>query len=657
MNVGFKMCFVLLLTFCGTGAANAQLRGQAALDSMLPTLQKMNDDTDKVNLLYKISIAYRNLNLDEAVKYADRMNALAAKLDWKQGMAKANMLNGVLSRRKGDYSLAAENFSKALAIYEDLGDKTDIAGAYRNIANLAADEGNKPKALDYYFRGLKIYEELGDKLNIARQSVNIGLLYSDEGNRVKALEYYFKALKKFDEAGQKDGIGLVLGNIGLTYSQQDDDLKAIEYYSKAIQADEETGDRADLAVVIANLGHSYVKLHNYSKGIENIGKAIKIDEEIGEKGFLSNNLQYMGAAYLSLATDTSGSKIMTGIAGNREQWLKTAVSYLQRGVAVGKEAEYNDAMQNCYGSLTDACRLMGDYKNALLYSDSFYVLRDSSYSNDSKVKMANLATRREEELKEKQIAINKLVIEKKRNERIFFGVGLCLLLLIVSGLFLSRKAIKKEKDISEGLLLNILPAEVAEELKQKGSAEAKLIDEVTVLFTDFKGFTQLSEKLSPQDLIAEINNCFSAFDHIMGRHGIEKIKTIGDSYMAAGGLPTPNSTHATDVVTAALEIQQYMHEHKATKEAAGQLFFEIRIGIHTGPVVAGIVGVKKFQYDIWGDTVNTASRMESSGEPGKVNISQTTYDIVKDKFKCDYRGEVTAKNKGMMKMYFVSRDH
>jgi class 3 adenylate cyclase/ligand-binding sensor domain-containing protein len=215
--------------------------------------------------------------------------------------------------------------------------------------------------------------------------------------------------------------------------------------------------------------------------------------------------------------------------------------------------------------------------------------------------------------------------------------------------------LRAEKKKSDDLLLNILPEEVAEELKAKGNADAQLIDQVTVLFTDFKGFTQLSEKLSPKELVAEINECFSAFDLIMEKYGIEKIKTIGDAYMAAGGLPTPNQTHAIDVVKAALDIQKFMKKHKEDREARGDLFFEIRIGINTGPVVAGIVGVKKFQYDIWGDTVNTASRMESSGEIGKVNISGTTYELVKDRTECFYRGKISAKGKGDIDMYFVER--
>ncbi|MEM8527708.1 MAG: adenylate/guanylate cyclase domain-containing protein [Bacteroidota bacterium] len=220
-----------------------------------------------------------------------------------------------------------------------------------------------------------------------------------------------------------------------------------------------------------------------------------------------------------------------------------------------------------------------------------------------------------------------------------------------------KEVIEKEKDRSEALLLNILPAEVAEELKSNGSSPAKDFEQVTVLFTDFKHFTQISEQLSAKELVEELNTCFKAFDEIITKYGVEKIKTIGDAYMAAGGLHLPRRSEPKDVVLAALEMQQFMKEQQQVRAAENQAFFEMRCGIHTGPVVAGIVGVKKFQYDIWGDTVNMAARMESSGTVGEVNLSQTTYELVKANKDLNFtaRGKVKAKNKGEVEMYFVKQ--
>jgi class 3 adenylate cyclase len=216
-----------------------------------------------------------------------------------------------------------------------------------------------------------------------------------------------------------------------------------------------------------------------------------------------------------------------------------------------------------------------------------------------------------------------------------------------------RNEAVKQRQRSDELLLNILPKEIADEIKSTGAARARHFRNVTVLFTDIRNFTQLSEKLSPEAIVREINEFFSAFDQILEAHGVEKVKTIGDAYMAAGGLPIPNDTHARDVVLAALAIAGYVEEQKKKRVAAGKLFFELRIGIHSGSVVAGVVGLKKFAYDVWGDTVNIASRMESCGEVGKVNISTSTYELIRDEFNCTYRGKFQAKNKGMIDMYFV----
>ena len=210
-----------------------------------------------------------------------------------------------------------------------------------------------------------------------------------------------------------------------------------------------------------------------------------------------------------------------------------------------------------------------------------------------------------------------------------------------------------EKKKSDDLLFNILPAETAEELKRDGSTTPQKFDSVTVLFTDFVGFTSTSATMSPEEIVSTVDTYFRAFDEIISRYKIEKIKTIGDAYMCVGGLPIPNSSHAGDAVMAALDILNWVNRYNEMRSAEGKPEFLIRIGLHSGPVVAGVVGSKKFAYDIWGDTVNTASRMETGSEGGKINISGETYKLIAQKFNCSYRGKMPAKNKGEIDMYFV----
>ena len=214
---------------------------------------------------------------------------------------------------------------------------------------------------------------------------------------------------------------------------------------------------------------------------------------------------------------------------------------------------------------------------------------------------------------------------------------------------------EKEKNRSEKLLLNILPVEVAEELKDEGFVKPVLYENVTILFTDFEGFTKIAERMSPEELLKTLDASFTQFDKVIEKNKLEKLKTIGDSYMCAGGLPIKNKTHPIDACLAGLELKRMMTQIKELQDSLGLDFWELRIGIHCGPVIAGVIGEKKFAYDIWGDAVNTASRLESSGATGEINISKSVFNQVKNFFICEYRGKIPAKNKGDVDMYFLKR--
>lgn len=216
----------------------------------------------------------------------------------------------------------------------------------------------------------------------------------------------------------------------------------------------------------------------------------------------------------------------------------------------------------------------------------------------------------------------------------------------------SKEVIEREKEKSEGLLLNILPIAIAEELKHNGTSKPKLYDEVSVGFTDFSGFTMISEKLTPEMLVEKLDEIFYAFDLIIERHGLQRIKTIGDAYMFAAGVPEPLEDHAVRIVEAAIEMRNYIEQYNRELHRDDPKW-NIRIGVNTGPIVAGVIGIKKFAYDIWGDAVNLAARMESSGEVAKVNVSGSTYELIKGHFATEHRGKIAAKNKGEVDMYFV----
>ena len=424
--------------------------------------------------------------------------------------------------------------------------------------------------------------------------------------------------------------------------------------------------------------------------------AIKLAEKAFESGKKEGNLAIQTEARLLLAQGLFGNYTATSLPWRQKNRVRKALKAAEALLIVapndtlafqlrqleqrfnnkpsidlkpGGVAEKRPSIEQLKQRKIDVIRAVGDTLLTLKKERAAYEAEVASLSEaqarqelllahqqqtiDS-ISMARLSdsitVMRQEQLLQAQEA--ELALQRTQRDRIrIVGGAIILIALILTWLYINsrrkNRIINQERKRSDDLLLNILPATVAQELKTEGQATAKLHNEVTVLFSDFKDFSVTSKSLSPADLVDTLDRCFKAFDEIAARHGVEKIKTIGDAYMGAAGVPVSAEDDAQRAVLAALEMQDWLQQQQDLP------FSGARIGLHTGPVVAGVVGARKFAYDIWGDTVNLAARLESKGEVGKVNISQATFDHVKGAFKCTPRGKIPAKGIGEVEMYFV----
>ncbi len=553
------------------------------------------------------------------------------------------------------------------------------------------DPSNQTEHVKLLRKALKDFERSGDRLLEANMAGGLGATFVELGQFSAAVPYQLQALQAFEALHDTAGIYKALASIAYTYMQLDDVPRAQLTYLRCLRLAEgrDTQQEFDALIRLANFSGSgdttgqRMYLQRAEALVEQ-GKAIDDGNEIcmyyafkylAEKDCerALERIDHALKVYMSMTPRSPnwisfllGTKARAQVCAHR---YREAIALSKEGLQMATDHGLLKETLDNLRPLAEACEAVGDVRNALLYTQRYHALKDSAATATSASNLAGALLSADFEKQQfadslataAQRAQDRLVaeqeVQRQRTQRnVLLGFGAFGLLFAVVD-FRRRRRIKAEHARSEALLLNILPHEVAEELKAKGHADAKHFDQVTILFTDFKGFTEASEKLSPQELVEELNTCFKAFDHIITARGIEKIKTIGDAYMCAGGLPVPSSSTPAGVVQAALEMQAFMIARKRECDALGKPAFEMRIGIHTGPVVAGIVGVKKFAYDIWGDTVNTSSRMESSGEVGQVNISESTYALVKDEPGLSFtpRGKVQAKGKGEMEMYFVSR--
>lgn len=658
-------------------------------------------------------------NYDEALQYNKQSYDLNKRNNTISGLVQNYVVYGKIHSNTGEYKISIGDFEKALELNQRLGDKITRAVILGNMGNVYRYLGNYNKALEYYQKSLKIDEDLGNKKGIANQLANIGSVYGILSEYEHARENYIKAYQLFEQMGNKKAMALCLANIGNCYDFLNEPDKSLTYFLKASKIYEELNFFLGKAETDVRIGNAYVTLKQYDKSLEYFSKAKPTAEQYkrGSNRLLASIYTNEGLVYLEkkqyLNAIKSANKAIAiadsnGLSENKKSSLKSLSTAYEM---IGKYdsayiafKKYNELRETLLGDSTKNAitrkmiafeferketelryeKQLAEEKfkqskqelslkeQALIISNKQKDLQRLEYLK----KQAELQTEKQRaEQKEKEFELNKtikqaeinnlkslnqialLTNQRRQSQLIIAGILLSSLLIISIAILRQNRKRKKlneqlsqEKQKSDELLLNILPAEVAEELKVKGEAEARLFDSVSVLFTDFVGFTKISEAISPKELVKEIHFCFKAFDEITELYGLEKIKTIGDAYLAVAGLNKNDPNHANNALKAAKAIVEFIKDYK-TKGG----YFDIRVGINSGPVIAGIVGSKKFAYDIWGDTVNTAARMEQNSELNKINISGEVYKLSdKQAFSFSYRGKLPVKNKGEIDMYFLN---
>lgn len=640
--MNLKKHFFVLTVVCSSFAATAQ-----------PPIQgdQWQVDTARVNRLLDQSRKLFTSAPDSSIILSDQAKSLADEIEYPSGAAIALKNIGIVNYFQGRHLEALDYYNQSLQQFITIKDNSGIANLYSNIGAVYYDRGDDTKALENYLQSLKYAELANDKFRILIALNNVGgIYYLKPATYDKALDYYVRAMQLCEELDRKEELGAICVNIGSMYFEKNEDQKALFYFQKALDA---YGDSENSLNAYNAMGKLYTKKGKFDLAIQNHKKALAIAEKVNNKLSILQTLMGLGNVY------------------SESKDYGKALQFYTEAESNALEIQANHELKDLYVKMAESYSKIPDYSKAFKYQTLYSNIKDTLYNIDTDKKLGTLQF--DFDLQKKQNEISLLTKDKDiqavtiKRQRLFknaFMIGLLLAFTIALLIFRSyrikvktHKILDQQKNEIENLLLNILPTEVAHELKTTGHATPRQYESVSVMFTDFKGFTTIADKMAPDDLVKELDDCFIAFDGIIEKYKLEKIKTIGDSYMCAGGIPTPDEQHVLKIVKAGLEIQQYVKDYNERRHLRGLEPWNVRIGIHVGPVVAGVVGKKKYAYDIWGSTVNIASRMESNGEPGKVNISSATHELIKDYYECSYRGKISAKNIGEIDMYFIEHEH
>lgn len=605
-----------------------------------PDLEKISVSLNNIGICYLLLNNYR-----EAIQWFEKALEEDRKTGIIENIATRYSNLGLAYKKLGTYDRAAEYYKRAMTLDLERRDTQNIAKSYNNLGSIYDSWGKYDTAIFYNDQSLKLKELLKDSAGMAITLNNIGVMYKSWDKYNSAIEYFEEALKIDRSLGKVQEIPKRLNNLGLTYNLQKQYNKALGIFKEALDMASEQNNQELIASIYSNMGSVYLNLQQTNEAIRYQELALNIYEGIGSQANVATVLASLADIY------------------TQQRIYNRAMDYLSRSTKITEEISMRNQLQKNYLAYSDLYSAMGNYSEALNYYKKFVAIKDTMYSEEIHKQITDFEIRYESEKKDNEITLLKkneviqtLSIKKQKIFRNSLFGGLGLLILLVSVIYWSlqqkrrnNKEIENEKAKSDKLLLNILPAGIANDLKEKGTTEPRLYEDVTVCFTDMVGFTQQSAKLEPKQLIDELNEIFSAFDNIVERHDCERIKTIGDSYMAVCGLPGANPNHSENIIRSAVEMVQYLEK----KNLESQIEWQMRVGINSGNVIAGVVGIKKYLYDVFGDTINIASRMESASDPMRINVSESTYNLVRDKFKFEPRGEIEVKGKGAINMFFI----
>lgn len=668
---------MLLLSAALSLSVSAQ---QSVMDSLEIRLKSAGSDSERLSIYLRLcENCLVNQNLNYAQPALALINKLIAKSKDQQERnrlitARAEVYNyfNYYYDQAGDDQKKIEYLKYSTQDCLTVGDTEGTFKGYMFIAQAYFDIGNTPSTIEYYQKAISFAKQMRSEKLVSYGQLMMGFMFLRKNEFSIAIDYFRKSSETSQALRDTSAWAWAVRQIGVSYSGLKDTLKALPAFYQALRL--YGSDSAKCGETYQEIGDTYKMVANYPRAIYYYKKSMSISPKTSFK-----NLNRIGNTFRDAGQFDSAqlyikrscvlaleNKDMEQIMWSRyslvkihmaQQEFKQAKQIFDPLYELAQKKSVRDILSDVEHTAFVLDSALGNDKSALQHYIRYIGWLEKYKSDDLKRQAAQDKYQDEaDRQKARQEAKDTLAANEIKRQQVIRNVlliGLTIVLLFALVFFRQRNKISKEKKRSDQLLLNILPSETAEELKSRGFAQTKYFEQVTVMFTDFKNFTGLAEQLSPEDLVKEIHYCFSAFDSIITQHGLEKIKTIGDAYMCAAGLPVATTSHAEDTIKAAMAIRDFMNQEKKVREEAGQPFFEIRIGIHSGPVVAGVVGTHKFSYDIWGDAVNTAARMESSGEAGRINVSQSTYESVRDKFTFEYRGKVLAKNKGEIDMYFL----